>query len=131
MPGLSFVSLQKGQGEDEAQNPPAAQPLLELGSAVNDFADSAAIIEQLDLVICVDTSTAHLAASLGKPCWVMLPEKDIDWRWMHERSDSPWYPHTLRLFRRAAGEGWSVTVERVRQACVERFSSENAAEFLI
>ncbi|MFM0206291.1 tetratricopeptide repeat protein [Paraburkholderia sediminicola] len=128
VPGLSFVSLQKGQGEDEAQNPPAGQPLLDLGSAVSDFADSAAIIEQLDLVICVDTSMAHLAASLGKPCWVMLPERDIDWRWMHERSDSPWYPHTLRLFRRTAGEDWSVTVERVRQACVERFAAADATE---
>lgn len=121
VPGVSFVSLQKGQGEDEAHNPPAGQPLLALGSAVSDFADTAAIVEQLDLVICVDTSIAHLAASLGKPCWVMLPEKDIDWRWMHERSDSPWYPHTLRLFRRAVGEGWPVTVERARQACLERF----------
>ncbi|HEX7912437.1 MAG TPA: tetratricopeptide repeat protein [Paraburkholderia sp.] len=121
VPGVSFVSLQKGQGEDEARQPPAGQPLLDLGSAVTDFADTAAIIAQLDLVICVDTSTAHLAASLGKPCWIMLPEKDIDWRWMHERSDSPWYPHTLRLFRRARGEDWSMPVERVRQACVERF----------
>ena len=123
VPGVSFVSLQKGQGEDEARHPPAAQPLLDLGSRVADFADSAAIIEQLDLVICVDTSTAHLAASLGKPCWVMLPEKDLDWRWMHGRSDSPWYPHTLRLFRRAPGEDWSMPIERVRQACVERFSA--------
>ncbi|MGP8437267.1 tetratricopeptide repeat protein [Paraburkholderia fungorum] len=130
VPGIGFVSLQKGQGEDEARNPPAAQPLLELGSMVNDFADTAAIIEQLDLVICVDTSTAHLAASLGKPCWVMLPEKDIDWRWMHGRSDSPWYPHTLRLFRRAAGEAWPVTVERVRQACVERFCVANTSGLL-
>ncbi|MFL9887945.1 tetratricopeptide repeat protein [Paraburkholderia agricolaris] len=130
VPGIGFVSLQKGQGEDEARNPPAGQPLLELGSAVNDFADTAAIIEQLDLVICVDTSTAHLAASLGKPCWVMLPEKDVDWRWMHERSDSPWYPHTLRLFRRAAGEAWPVTVERVRQACVERFCVANTSGLL-
>ncbi|USU20487.1 tetratricopeptide repeat protein [Paraburkholderia fungorum] len=130
VPGIGFVSLQKGQGEDEARNPPAGQPLLELGSMVNDFADTAAIIEQLDLVICVDTSTAHLAASLGKPCWVMLPEKDIDWRWMHERSDSPWYPHTLRLFRRAAGEAWPVTVERVRQACVERFCVANTSGLL-
>ncbi|WNC93844.1 tetratricopeptide repeat protein [Paraburkholderia sp. FT54] len=123
VPGLSFVSLQKGRGEDEAANPPAAQPLLDLGSVVTDFADSAAIIEQLDLVICVDTSTAHLAASLGKPCWVMLPEKDIDWRWLQDRSDSPWYPHTLRLFRRAPGEDWSMPVERVRQACIERFGT--------
>lgn len=123
VPGVSFVSLQKGQGEDEARQPPAGQPLLDLGSAVTDFADTAAIVAQLDLVICVDTSTAHLAASLGKPCWVMLPEKDIDWRWMHERSDSPWYPHTLRLFRRAPGEDWSMPVERVRQACMERFGA--------
>ena len=128
VPGLSFVSLQKGQGEDEARNPPAEQPLLDLGSRVTDFADTAAIIAQLDLVICVDTSTAHLAASLGKPCWVMLPEKDVDWRWMHERDDSPWYPHTLRLFRRAPGEGWAASVERVRQACVERFGAEVHAE---
>ncbi|TDY21220.1 Flp pilus assembly protein TadD [Paraburkholderia sp. BL6665CI2N2] len=123
VPGLSFVSLQKGWGEDEARQPPAGQPLLDLGSRVSDFADSAAIIAQLDSVICVDTSTAHLAASLGTPCWVMLPEKDIDWRWLHDRSDSPWYPHTLRLFRRAPGEDWSMPVERVRQACVERFGA--------
>lgn len=119
--GLSFVSLQKGQGEDEASNPPAAQPLLHVGSMVTDLADSAAIVAQLDLVICVDTSIAHLAASLGKPCWVMLPEKDVDWRWMHARSDSPWYPHTLRLFRREKGEDWAAAVERVKEACAARF----------
>jgi ADP-heptose:LPS heptosyltransferase len=102
VPGLNFVSLQKGQGEDEARNPPVAQPLLDLGARVTDFADSAAIVAQLDLVICVDTSIAHLAASLGKQCWVMLPERDVDWRWMHQRDDSPWYPHTLRLFRPAS-----------------------------
>lgn len=123
VPGLSFVSLQKGQGEDEARDPPVGQALLDLGTKVTDFADSAAIIAQLDLVICVDTSIAHLAASLGKPCWVMLPERDIDWRWMRERADSPWYPHTLRLFRRTPGEDWSASVERVRQACVERFGT--------
>jgi hypothetical protein len=56
---------------------------------------------------------------------VILPEKDVDWRWMHERSDSPWYPHTLRLFRRERGEEWAVVVERVRQACVARFGVRN------
>lgn len=121
VPGLSFVSLQKGQGEDEAKNPPAAQPLLELGTVVTDLADSAAILTQLDLLICVDTSMAHLAASLGTACWVMLPDKDVDCRWLQERSDSPWYPHTVRLFRRALGEDWASLVERVRQACIERF----------
>jgi hypothetical protein len=123
VPGLSFVSLQKGQGEDEARDPPAGQPLLDLGAKVTDFADSAALVAQLDLMICVDTSIAHLAASLGKPCWVMLPERDIDWRWLHGRDDSPWYPHALRLFHRAAGEDWPTSIERVRQACVERFGA--------
>jgi tetratricopeptide (TPR) repeat protein len=118
VPELVFVSLQKGQGEDEANSPPADQPLLHLGSKVADLADTAAIVAQLDLVICVDTSIAHLAGSLGKPCWVMMPREDIDWRWMHERSDSPWYPRTLRLFRQSADEGWASVVERVRQACV-------------
>jgi tetratricopeptide (TPR) repeat protein len=116
LPDVSFVSLQKGQGEDEAQHPPTGQPLLNLGSEVTDFADSAAIISQLDLVVCVDTSIAHLAASLGKPCWILLPGNVVDWRWMQGRDDSPWYPQTVRLFRRAAGESWMATVERVREA---------------
>lgn len=119
VPGCNFVSLQKGQAEDEAQSPPADQPLLHLGSEVTDFADTAAIVSQLDLVICVDTSTAHLAASLGKPCWVMLPAHCVDWRWLRERADSPWYPETVRLFRRSADEAWSDVIERVRLACLE------------
>ena len=121
VPGLQFVSLQKGQGEDEARNPPVSLPLLHLGTDVSDFVDTAAIIAQLDLVICVDTSTAHLAASVGKPCWVLLPHYDPDWRWMHERDDSPWYPGTMRLFRQRLDEAWSAVLERVRVACAERF----------
>jgi tetratricopeptide (TPR) repeat protein len=123
VPGVSFVSLQKGQGEEEGQSPPSGQPLLHLGTDLTDFADTAAIIGELDLVICVDTSAAHIAASLGKPCWVLLPREDIDWRWMREREDSPWYPQTLRLFRQAADESWATAVERVRLACIEAFSS--------
>jgi tetratricopeptide (TPR) repeat protein len=123
VPGVSFVSLQKGQGEEEGQSPPAGLPLLHLGTALSDFVDTAAIIGELDLVICVDTSAAHIAASLGKPCWVLLPREDIDWRWMREREDSPWYPQTLRLFRQAAEESWSTVVERVRLACIAEFSS--------
>jgi hypothetical protein len=121
VPGVQFVSLQKGQGEDEAQRPPVSLPLLHLGTEVRDFVDTAAIIAQLDLVVCVDTSTAHLAASLGKPCWVLLPQYDLDWRWMHEREDSPWYPGTMRLFRQRMNEAWPAVVERVRVACAERF----------
>lgn len=119
LPGVSFVSLQKGEGEDEARTPPPGQPLLHLGSEVVDMADSAAIIAQLDLVICVDTSIAHLAASIGTQCWVMLPAEEIDWRWMHARTDSPWYPDTIRLFRQPLGGKWPALIEQVRQACVE------------
>ena len=121
--GVSFVSLQKGQGEDEGQSPPAGLPLLHLGTDLSDFADTAAVISELDLLICVDTSAAHIAASLGKPCWVLLPREDIDWRWMREREDSPWYPQTLRLFRQAADESWPAAVERVRLACLAAFSN--------
>ena len=123
VPDVQFVSLQKGQAEDEAQCPPDGQPLLHLGSEVGDLADSAAIIAQLDLVICVDTSIGHLAASMDKPCWIMLPGHGIDWRWMHERSDSPWYPDTVRLFRQAADESWPAVVERVREACRVGFAA--------
>ncbi len=126
VPGLKIVSLQKGAGEDEARAAGEAgsnQPLLHLGSDVADFVDTAAIIAQLDLLICVDTSTAHLAASLGKPCWVMLPRRDVDWRWLDAREDSPWYPDTVRIFRQTGSETWSAPIERVKQACEEKFGT--------
>jgi len=123
IPGASFVSLQKGQGEDEASQPSAFQPLLALGHELTDFADTAALIDGLDLVVSVDTSTAHLAASLGKPCWVLLPHHDPDWRWLHGRSDSPWYPKTMRVFQQPRAGNWSAPVEAILQACLERFST--------
>ncbi len=126
VPGLNFVSLQKGQGEEEAMSPSVHQPLLHLGSELKDFADTAAVVSQLDLVICVDTSTAHLAGALGKPCWVMLPGHDIDWRWLHGRDDSPWYPGTVRVFRQTPGGGWPALVGAVRKACAERFGAQAA-----
>ena len=122
IPGASFVSLQKGQDEDEAQRPQPFQPLLALGHELTDFADTAALITQLDLVVCVDTSTAHLAATLGKPCFVLLPYHDPDWRWLHGRSDSPWYPETMRVFRQPRAGHWSAPIEAVLQACLARFS---------
>lgn len=118
-PEISFVSLQKGQAEDEALSPPALQPLVHLGSQLQHFADSAAVVAQLDLLICVDTAAAHLAGALGVPCWVLLPHVGTDWRWLHGREDSPWYPGTLRLFRQGEGESWGEVIARVATALAE------------
>lgn len=114
-PGVTFISLQKGQAEDEASQPPAGQPLVALGAQMQDFADAAAIVSQLDLVICVDTAMAHLAGALGKPCWVLLPRIGTDWRWLLNRTDSPWYPAT-RLFRQSDLQDWSGTIGEVADA---------------
>lgn len=86
--------------------------IVELGDELGDFADTAAVAMELDLVITVDTSMAHLAGALAKPVWVLLPYAP-DWRWLLERSDSPWYP-TARLFRQASPGDWGGVVERVK-----------------
>jgi FkbM family methyltransferase len=88
--------------------------IISIGPSVGDFAQTAAIVLQLDLVITVDTSMAHLAGALGVPVWVLLPQ-NADWRWMLDRADSPWYP-TMRLFRSTLGESWSATIDRARTA---------------
>jgi hypothetical protein len=98
----------------------AAQRLLDEGAVslhpedtgAQDFADTAAIIERLDLVISIDTSVAHLAGAMGKPCWTLLPYIHSDWRWLRERADSPWYPG-MRLYRRTNPENWNETVDQV------------------
>ncbi|MEM5313886.1 tetratricopeptide repeat protein [Paraburkholderia sp. JHI869] len=122
--GVHFVSLQKGQREEEAAAPQSRQWLTHLGADIKDFADSAAIVAQLDLVICVDTAIAHLAAALGKPCWILLPSVNAAWRWLDERTDSPWYPGTVRLFRQRHLHDWAPTIlevaQSLRQFCQER-----------
>lgn len=123
VPGVQFISLQKGQAEDEAKNAPLHQPITHLGSDIDDFSDSAAIVAQLDLIICVDTSAAHLAGALNKICWVLLPNRNTDWRWLQERSDSPWYPNVVRLFRQKEGEGWAPVIEDVVTALAEFVAS--------
>ncbi len=111
--GVHYISLQKGAGENEAARPPEGQPLVELGSRIVDFADSAAIVASVDLVVCVDTAMAHLAGAMGRPCWVLLSAYMPDWRWLTGREDSPWYPKTMRLFRQPAIGDWQSVVERV------------------
>lgn len=79
-----------------------------------DFQDTADIIAGLDLVITVDTSVAHLAASLGKPTWILLPFVETDWRWMKGRTDSPWYP-SATLYRQPAPGDWASVLDRIEQ----------------
>lgn len=110
VPNITFVSLQKLQGEEEAMQAPDSQAIIALGSSMLDMADTAAIVAQLDLVICVDTAVAHLAGALGKPCWVLLPAYGSDWRWLDVRSDSPWYPEFVRLFRQTKSGNWDDTI---------------------
>lgn len=89
--------------------------LIDLQTPRGDFLDTACRIQALDLVITVDTSMAHLAGALGVPCWVMLPCRRVDWRWMTGRDDSPWYP-SLRLWRQEAPGDWAGVVARMKAA---------------
>ena len=113
VPQVHFISLQKGAGEDEARCPPSGLELIQLGSQMEDFADAAAIITQLDLLISVDTAMAHLAGALGKPCWLLLPDFMTDWRWQSERSDSPWYPGAMQLFRQPSRGDWTSVITQL------------------
>jgi hypothetical protein len=111
---VQFYSLQLGRGSEQAANPPAEMELIDLTNRIVDFADTAGLVSQLDLVICVDTSVAHLAGALGKPVWVMLPYRP-DYRWLLDREDTPWYP-TMRLFRQQTPEDWDEVVGRIAKA---------------
>jgi Glycosyltransferase family 9 (heptosyltransferase) len=106
--GVRFFSLQFGPSARFAET----AGVEDLGSAIQDLSDTAALMTHLDLVITVDTSVAHLAGALGRPVWLLVPFAP-DWRWLLERTDSPWYP-TMRLFRQPAVLAWAPVLERVK-----------------
>ena len=112
--GVQFISLQKGPPAAEAARPPRGIALHDFTEEVDDFADTAALIDNLDLVITVDTAVAHLAGALGKPVW-LLNRFDTCWRWLQNRDDSPWYP-SLRQFRQPAPRDWPSVISRVQDA---------------
>jgi hypothetical protein len=115
IPGVRFFSLQKGP--EAHQSPPDEMNLIDHTHELSDFADTAALIENLDLVISVDTSIAHLAGALAKPVWVLFPNHP-DFRWMAVREDSPWYP-TMRLFRQPSYGDWGSVIARMVDALTD------------
>ncbi|MDJ1180521.1 tetratricopeptide repeat protein [Roseofilum sp. BLCC_M91] len=113
--GIDFYSLQKG---DRAQELAGVENITNLDPTIQDFADTATLIDQLDLIITVDTSLVHLAGAMGKPTWLLLSFVP-DWRWMLDREDSPWYP-TVRLFRQPTRGDWHSVITAVKTTLITR-----------
>ena len=114
VPGVRLISLQHGPGVEQLDALKRRVPVTQLGKefgATNAFMDTAAVMAGLDLVVTVDTATAHLAGALGVPVWMPLPTL-VDWRWLLGRDDSPWYP-TMRLFRQSHLGDWEPVFERM------------------
>ena len=110
-----FVSLQKGEDAvAQLRSSPLRHRIIDWSSDFHDFSDTAALIDNLDLVIAVDTSVAHLAGALGKPLW-LLNRYNTCWRWLLDRDDSPWYP-SVRQFRQDKSRSWDPVIGRVAAA---------------
>ena len=110
----AFVSLQKPMPAADQETMGRFPGMTDFSADLTDFGETAALIENLDLIVTVDTSMGHLAGALAKPVWIMIP-KAADWRWMLDRDDSPWYP-TVRLFRQAKPGEWDPVLDQVRDA---------------
>jgi len=108
---ISFYSLQKGEAAKQAKNPPQGLQLIDFTDEIKDFTDTAAFIQNLDLIISADTAVAHLSGAIGKSVWTLLPFSP-DWRWMLNREDSPWYP-TMRLYRQPSFGDWKSVIDRI------------------
>jgi ADP-heptose:LPS heptosyltransferase len=117
IPGISWVSLQVGAraGDLAGADPPE---ILDISAQLGDFAETAGVMANLDLVIAADTAVAHLAGAIAKPVWTLLPFSP-DWRWMLKREDSPWYP-TMRLFRQPAPGDWDSVIGNIREALAQQ-----------
>ncbi|MCK4988040.1 MAG: tetratricopeptide repeat protein, partial [Desulfobacterales bacterium] len=111
--GIQLIGLQKGGAATQVDDLTRGMDFVNLGEELQDFSDTAGLIENLDLVISVDTAVAHLAGAMGKAVWVLLPFIP-DWRWMMDREDSPWYP-SMRLFRQKTHGEWAPVFQRVEK----------------
>jgi tetratricopeptide (TPR) repeat protein len=115
---VKLHSLQIGMGSDQLTESTDRFPIVDLGNRFQNFADTAAVLVNLDLVITVDSAVAHCAGALGVPVWVLLPAVP-DWRWLLNREDSPWYP-TMRLFRQSQSDSWDAVFDRLLAAVIEK-----------
>ena len=122
LPNTRFFSFQKGGPEKQIEERGLSLVIQDLSPHIRDFADTASMLQGMDLIITVDTSVAHLAGALAKPVWCMLPFAP-DWRWQLQRDDSPWYP-SMRLFRQTSPGDWGEVFQRVRIA-LRSFLQEN------
>lgn len=127
VPGLRWVSLQTGpRRADLDALPEPLKPLALTEDALGSFADTAALLAELDLLVSVDTAYAHLAGATGRPVWVLLP-RPCDWRWCLQDERSPWYP-SARLFRQALPGQWAPVIEQVRAALAMEFNLAASAQ---
>lgn len=119
VPGITYLAIQKGPAAAQAATAPPGMNIVPLDAEIADFEDTAAILSLADLLVSVDSSPVHLAGALNRPAWVLLPFLP-DWRWLLQRSDSPWYP-SLQLFRQPAAGDWKPVMHDVGQALATRF----------
>lgn len=117
VPGIEWYSLQVGPGAVDIGKAPPRLNLIDLSPHLTDFAETAAALANLDLLISVDTAPVHLAGALGKPTWLLLPYVP-DWRWMRERTDTPWYP-SMRLFRQPEAGRWDAVLMRMTKVLAD------------
>ena len=121
VPGVLWVNLQVGEEQKRFQEASDTARLFDTAGELTDFAETAGVIENLDLVIAVDTAVAHLAGAMGKTTWLLLPYRP-EWRWELKREDCFWYP-TMRLFRQTTQGDWQEVLHRVAAALTEKVSS--------
>ena len=115
---VTWVSLQMGDGKEALKNSDLQNTLIDVTDDITDFADTAAIIQNLDLVISVDTSVVHLTGAMGFPCWALIPYPP-DWRWLLKREDSIWYD-SVRLFRQNIPWDWHEPLKKLYN-CLAQF----------
>jgi ADP-heptose:LPS heptosyltransferase len=124
--GFHYVSLQKELRHADRRGLAAHPEVFDAEPRLQDFSDTAALCDCLDLVLSVDTSVAHLAGALGRPTWILLPWYP-DWRWQLDRDDSPWYP-SVRLYRQTTPGDWRGVLERVARDLVRFFESNDPVQ---